>query len=93
MDLPPLSPSYFLPSFCPTDPGGVVSSSSNLSVEDSSSLWGSRLLSKGEKLWQFACNIGVVGVEADEVYIRKMVEMELRDKSVFGEMVTRNLNQ
>lgn len=50
-------------------------------------------MTKEEKLRKFACEIGVKGRDDDEVYIKKINEMESRDKSVFGKKEARNVSK
>lgn len=65
-----------------------VSNSSNLEVNNEKSLWAEKSISKEEKIWNVAKLIGVSGEGSDELYIKKIKEMEARDKACKGKKET-----
>lgn len=70
--------------------GEAQSSGSNLSVDNSLSIWVNPSVSKEEKIWSLAKKIGGCGNDVDQAYIERIKEMEDRDKEASKKMV--NLN-
>lgn len=56
------------------------SSNSNLEVSSSKIIWANQRLSKEEKIWNFAHKIGVNGNDEDQNIIKRIHDMEIRDK-------------
>lgn len=57
-------------------------------MDNNNSIWASRKVSKAEKIWKLANEIGVKGKDGDDVYIGKINEMESKDKSARGKKAT-----
>lgn len=57
-----------------------VPSSSSLEVSNRNLIWANKSMSKAEKIWHFAKEIGVSHVGEELAYIGRIQEMEDRDK-------------
>lgn len=67
-----------------------MSTNSGLDMTNSKSFWADKNMTKEEKIWHLAKKIGVNGNDNDEVFIKMIKDLEVRDKDAKKKMEDQN---